>query len=174
MALSGEHMMGTSIMAVSFDGGVVVGADSRTSTGSYIANRVSNKLTTLHDRIMCCRSGSAADTQAVADVVQVYLDMHAVEMGGLPQVRTAAMITRSFCYENKDNLLAGIIIGGWDPVHRGSVYSVTLGGSVVKQDFAIGGSGSTYIYAYCDANFKPGMSRAECQTFVRSGTSSGT
>ena len=29
----------TTIMAVEYDGGVVMGADSRTSTGSYIANR---------------------------------------------------------------------------------------------------------------------------------------
>lgn len=50
-------------MAVAFNGGVVVGADSRTTTGSYIANRVTDKLTYLHDRIYCCRSGSAADTQ---------------------------------------------------------------------------------------------------------------
>lgn len=63
-------------MAVKYDGGVVIGADSRTSTGSYIANRVSDKLTELHDRIYCCRSGSAADTQAVADYVMTYLEMH--------------------------------------------------------------------------------------------------
>jgi ATP-dependent protease HslVU (ClpYQ) peptidase subunit len=50
-------------MAVAFEGGVVVGADSRTTTGSYIANRVTDKLTYLHERIYCCRSGSAADTQ---------------------------------------------------------------------------------------------------------------
>jgi len=53
----------TSIMAVAFQGGVVIGADSRTTMGSYIANRVTDKLTYLHDRIYCCRSGSAADTQ---------------------------------------------------------------------------------------------------------------
>lgn len=58
-----EHMMGTTIMAVKYDGGVVLGADSRTSTGTYVANRVSDKLTKLHDKIYCCRSGSAADTQ---------------------------------------------------------------------------------------------------------------
>lgn len=50
-------------MAVAFPGGVVVGADSRTTTGSYIANRVTDKLTYLHERVYCCRSGSAADTQ---------------------------------------------------------------------------------------------------------------
>ena len=39
-----------------------MGADSRTSTGSYVANRVSDKITQLHDRIYVCRSGSAAGT----------------------------------------------------------------------------------------------------------------
>lgn len=63
-------------MAVQFKGGVVLGADSRTTTGSYIANRVSDKLTSVHDRIYCCRSGSAADTQAVSDIVRYYLDVH--------------------------------------------------------------------------------------------------
>ena len=39
------------------------------------ANRVTDKLTHVHDRIYCCRSGSAADTQAVADIVHFYLQM---------------------------------------------------------------------------------------------------
>lgn len=56
-------------MACQFNGGVIVAADSRTTTGSYIANRVTNKLTPIHNRVMCCRSGSAADTQALADIV---------------------------------------------------------------------------------------------------------
>ena len=38
-------------MAATFDGGVVLGADSRTSTGNYIANRVTDKLTQLTDKV---------------------------------------------------------------------------------------------------------------------------
>jgi 20S proteasome subunit beta 1 len=34
---------------------------------------VTDKLTYVHDRIYCCRSGSAADTQAIADVVHMAL-----------------------------------------------------------------------------------------------------
>jgi len=34
-----DSRLQTTIMAVEYDGGVVMGADSRTSTGSYIANR---------------------------------------------------------------------------------------------------------------------------------------
>lgn len=68
-------------MAVTFDGGVVLGADSRTSTGSYVANRVSDKIVPLHDYVWTCRSGSAADTQAVADYVKYYINAHRYEKG---------------------------------------------------------------------------------------------
>lgn len=71
--VTSEHSTGTSIMAVEFADGVVIGADSRTTTGAYIANRVTDKLTPITDHIYCCRSGSAADTQAIADVVKYHL-----------------------------------------------------------------------------------------------------
>ena len=35
----------------------MIGADSRTTTGTYIANRYTDKLTAVTDRIYCCRSG---------------------------------------------------------------------------------------------------------------------
>ncbi|DBA02633.1 TPA: hypothetical protein N0F65_012005, partial [Lagenidium giganteum] len=167
MLKKGEVDAGTSIIAVKFDGGVVLGADSRTSMGTYIANRVSDKLTGLHDRIYCCRSGSAADTQALSDYVRYFLSSHAVDVGRLPKVHTAANLFRSLCYNNKDRLLAGIIVAGWDPVKGGQVFSIPIGGAMVEQDFAIGGSGSTYIYGYVDSAYRPNMTKEECQAFVK-------
>lgn len=150
----GEVNLGTSIMAVAYDGGVVLGADSRTSTGTYVANRVSDKLTPIHDRVYCCRSGSAADTQALSDYVRHFVASHAVECDGLPKVKAVGNLFRSLCYGNKDRLMAGIIVAGWDEVNGGQVYSIPIGGAMVKQDFAIGGSGSTYIYGLIDSTYK--------------------
>lgn len=62
--------LGTTIVGVSYDGGVILGADSRTSGGSYIANRHQDKITPLSDSVYMCRSGSASDTQAIASYVQ--------------------------------------------------------------------------------------------------------
>ncbi|XP_006344576.1 proteasome subunit beta type-6-like isoform X1 [Solanum tuberosum] len=52
------HSMGTTIIGVTYNGGVVLGADSRTSTGMYVANRASDKITQLTDNVYVCRSGS--------------------------------------------------------------------------------------------------------------------
>jgi 20S proteasome subunit beta 1 len=172
-------------MAINFRDGVILGADSRTTTGAYIANRVTDKLTQVSDTIWCCRSGSAADTQAVADIVQYYLNMYAITNDVAPTTQIAASIFQDLCYHNKDALTydrtpsdhliivltrrrAGIIIAGYDPQNGGQVYSVPIGGSLHKQQYAIGGSGSTYIYGYCDANWKEDMTEEEGIAFVKS------
>jgi len=163
----GEVSLGTTIMAVQFNGGVVVGADSRTTTGSYIANRVTDKLTQVSDHIFCCRSGSAADTQAIADIVHYNLQLLAAQEGEEPTVQKAANLFQQLVYQNKDALSAGIIVGGYDKYNGGSVYSIPLGGSLHKQPFCIGGSGSTYIYGFCDAEYKENMTKDECIDFVK-------
>ncbi|EDO17575.1 hypothetical protein Kpol_534p57 [Vanderwaltozyma polyspora DSM 70294] len=162
----GEVSLGTSIMAVTFKDGVILGADSRTTTGAYIANRVTDKLTRVHDKIWCCRSGSAADTQAVADIVQYHLEMYTAQYGE-PSTEVAASIFKTLCYENKDNLTAGIIVAGYDEANKGQVYSIPLGGSVHRQPYAIAGSGSAFIYGYCDKNFKEDMTKEETIEFMK-------
>lgn len=91
-------------MAITFKDGVILGADSRTTTGAYIANRVTDKLTQVHDTIWCCRSGSAADTQAVADIVRYHLGMFDVVYNKKPTTQTAAALFQELCYDNKDQL----------------------------------------------------------------------
>lgn len=95
-------------MAINFKDGVILGADSRTTTGAYIANRVTDKLTRVHDTIWCCRSGSAADTQAVADIVQYQLSMYGIQ-NEPPTTQTAAAIFQELCYANKDALRYGYL-----------------------------------------------------------------
>lgn len=164
---NGEVNLGTSIMAVQFDGGVVIGADSRTTTGSYIANRVTDKLTHIHDRVYCCRSGSAADTQAVADIVHQHCQLYTSMYGAPPPVHTVAALFEKLCYQNKDQLSAGIIVAGWDAEAGGSVFNIPLGGGMFQQPWAIGGSGSTYVYGYCDATYREGWGEAETVEFVK-------
>jgi hypothetical protein len=120
------------------------------------ANRVTDKLTHVHDRIYCCRSGSAADTQAVADIVHNYLQLYTYVFisqqsnllvlstirqihGAHPPVSSAAGMFQDICYDNKDALSAGIIVAGWDKEVGPSVYNIPLGGGLFRQPWAIGG-----------------------------------
>ena len=49
------------------------------------------------------------------------------------------------------------------------VYSVPIGGMCVRQQVSIGGSGSSYIYGFMDANYKTGMAKEQCLELVTNG-----
>eukprot|EP01126_Amoeba_proteus_P048473 TRINITY_DN55_c0_g1_i7.p1 TRINITY_DN55_c0_g1~~TRINITY_DN55_c0_g1_i7.p1 ORF type:complete len:226 (-),score=15.70 TRINITY_DN55_c0_g1_i7:145-822(-) len=135
--------------------------------GSYVSSRSSEKLDFLSPNICVCRSGSAADTQAISELVRYYLEMHTTELGVPPMVKTASSLIQKLIYNNKDNLTASMICAGWDKPNGGQVYIIPLGGVRFRQPVAIGGSGSTYIYSYVDANFKEKMTKEEAVRFVR-------
>merc|ERR1712079_848249 len=161
-----EVSTGTTLCAVEFDGGVVIGADSRTSMGTWVANRVTDKLTPVTDSIFCCRSGSAADTQAITDVVKYKLNFAEIEQGRPATVKDAAMAFKEICYEYRDSLMAGLIVAGYDKNTGGQVWCVPVGGMVVRQPMTIGGSGSTYLYGMMDHLYKENMSQKECEDLV--------
>uniref|UniRef100_A0A3Q2FPJ3 Proteasome subunit beta n=1 Tax=Cyprinodon variegatus TaxID=28743 RepID=A0A3Q2FPJ3_CYPVA len=155
----------TTIIAVEFNGGVVLGSDSRVSAGQSVVNRVMNKLSPLHDKIYCALSGSAADAQTIAEMVNYQLDVHSMEIGEDPQVRSAATLVRNISYKYKEELSAHLIVAGWDRRGGGQVFA-TLKGLLTRQPFAVGGSGSSYVYGFVDAEYRKGMSKEESQQFV--------
>jgi len=154
---------GTTILAVSYKGGVVLAADTRTSAGAYVVNRASRKISKVHDKIYVCRSGSAADTQALTQFVKYYLNIHSLELGELPSVNTAATLFQSFHYDYKDMLMSGLIVAGWDGKRGGQIYSLPIGGSKIKVNVTAGGSGSVYISGLIDALYKEDMTKEEAQ-----------
>eukprot|EP00798_Chlamydomonas_sp_ICE-L_P023439 gene23439-30724_t len=82
------------------------------------------------------------------------------------QVKVAAKLCQGIAYPNKDNLQAGMIVAGWDEHEGGSVWGVNLGGTTLKSSFATGGSGSAYIYGFCDKFWKDNMTEVEAKAFV--------
>ena len=78
----------------------------------------------MHDRIFVCRCGSAADTQALTTFVVHYLGQHAVELGKMPTVNTAANLFKIMAYNNKDHLLAGLIVAGYDEKKGGQALEI--------------------------------------------------
>lgn len=101
--------------------------------------------------LLCCRCHAAAATATLLPLLLcccTVTHVSSVQNGEAPTVRIVANLFREMCYNNKDNLQAGIIVAGWDKHHGGEVYSVPLGGSLHKQPFAIGGTCCTLQCAY--------------------------
>ena len=150
-----------------YDGGVMLAADSRTSSGIYVANRVADKIWPISKNIFALKSGSAADTQFLLQTTKNYIAQFAVDYEDKPPVKVAARILQQYQYEYKDYLSASIILCGVDNLEGPCIYSVGLGGTTLKQNIAMSGSGSTYVFGYIDNNYKPNMTKQEAKDFLR-------
>ena len=150
-----------------YDGGVMLAAESRTSSGIYVANRVADKIWPISKNIFALKSGSAADTQFLLQTTKNYIAQFAVDYEDKPPVKVAARILQQYQYEYKDYLSAGIILCGVDNLEGPCIYSVGFGGTTLKQNIAMSGSGSTYVFGYIDNNYKPNMTKQEAKDFLR-------
>lgn len=52
-------------------------------------------------QVFVCRSGSAADTQAISSFVELYISQHQMELGGPVDVQTVANLSMQLLYNNK-------------------------------------------------------------------------
>lgn len=145
-----EIRTGTTIIALKTKSGVILGADTRTSSGNLIVSRLTNKLTKINDRIYCCRSGSAADTQVVIKIIiNAVKKVECEEYPKKISVKRVAYLFKNILYQNPQ-LSMGIIIAGYDEEKGGSVYTLKPCGSLIEQELALGGSGSLFLYGFCD------------------------
>eukprot|EP01025_Chloroclados_australasicus_P041946 TRINITY_DN4470_c0_g1_i8.p1 TRINITY_DN4470_c0_g1~~TRINITY_DN4470_c0_g1_i8.p1 ORF type:complete len:224 (+),score=36.20 TRINITY_DN4470_c0_g1_i8:198-869(+) len=158
---------GTTIVACEYDGGVVLGSDTRVSVPGYITNRASSKSAPLTDNIYILRSGTAADAQAITDYVRHFLEQYKSTMQVEPTVKVAARLVSQLNYNNKNFLMGWLIIAGWDAQLGGQVYSVPVGGSLTREEWTTDGSGSTFIWGYMDSNYRKGMGKEEAKNYVR-------
>jgi 20S proteasome subunit beta 1 len=139
--------------------------------GVFVSNRASDKMVALNDWTIMCRSGSAADTEALAGYVRKLVSEHEMELDAPADVKTVATIANQIGYQNKGmnngrGMSAYTIVGGWDARRGAQVYACTAGGNMVKERWTTDGSGSTYIWGFLDDGWREGMTREECEAFV--------
>ncbi|VDM61881.1 unnamed protein product [Angiostrongylus costaricensis] len=158
---------GTTLIAMEFNGGVVVGTDSRTSSGSFISSRATNKITPITEHMAVCRSGSAADTQAIADIVKYHIEAYSMLEQEPVTIYRGAQIFRKFLYNYRDQLSASVLIAGWDEKNGGQLYAIPIGGFVTRQKSTASGSGSTFVQGFLDNAWKPNLTKEECRAIVK-------
>lgn len=94
---------------------------------------------------------------------------HRNQTGEEPLVSEAAAEIQNYCFNYRDQLLAGIIVAGWDKQNGGQVYQIPLGGMCIRKSYGIGGSGSSYVHGFLREFYREGMTRQETVEFVKKG-----
>ena len=149
---------GTSTIGITFNGGVVVGADHRATMGHFIANKSVQKLFKIGENLALTTAGLVGHAQSLSRTLSAEVALFELRRQQPMTVKGAATLTA--------NILSGrphwvqLLIVGVD-ADGGHVYSIdSAGGSIPDKDCATG-SGSPYMYGVLEDGFKDNMTETE-------------
>ena len=147
--------LGTTLVAIKFVGGVVVGADTRTSQGTMVSHRYAHKIVPVTSAVVIARSGSAADTQQLAEAACWFNEMEGIKYGSVLTVSKTAHFLRYHVYGENDRAgVVSLLVAGFDDEPR--IYSISPSGALLEEEgaFSVAGSGSTFILGHLDQTLR--------------------
>lgn len=163
---------GTTIAGLVFKGGVVLAADTRSTSGSTVADKNCEKIHYIAPKIYCCGAGTAADTENVTAMVSSQLELHKYATGREARVITAMTLLKSHLFRYQGHVSAALILGGVD-IHGPHILSIFPHGSTDALPYATMGSGSLNAMAVFEAGYKDDMTQDEAMALavraIRSG-----
>jgi 20S proteasome subunit beta 2 len=163
---------GTTIAGIVFKDGIVLGADTRATSDTIIADKNCSKIHFISDNIYCCGAGTAADTQYITKLISSQLELHRLNSGRTPRVCTANRMLKQTLFRYQGYISAALVLGGVD--HTGPhLYTVHPHGSSDSLPYVTMGSGSLAAMSVFESGFKPNMERDEAMKLVRDAIAAG-
>ena len=149
---------GTSTIGITYNGGVIVGADHRATMGHFIANKSVKKLFKIGDNLALTTAGLVGHAQSLARTLAAEVSLFELRRNDQMTVKGAATLTA--------NILAGrphwvqLLIVGVDE-DGSTVYSIDSAGGSIPDVYCATGSGSPYMYGVLEDGYRDGMTRKD-------------
>lgn len=172
LALPKAVKTGTTIVGVVYKDGVVLGADTRATEDTIVADKNCVKIHYLNKNMYCCGAGTAADTSMVTSMISSNLELHRLNTGRTVPVVVACTMLKQMLFRYQGYIGAALIVGGVDKTGN-HLYSIYPHGSSDKLPYTTMGSGSLAAMAVFEANWKPDMDEKEAKELVKEGIAAG-
>merc|ERR1712170_51586 len=163
---------GTTICGVVFDGGVVVGADTRATGGDVVADKNCQKIHPLAPNMVCCGAGTVADCDKVTDMIGSQLKLLRLNSDRQQKVATANRLFKQMLFRYQGYIGAYLILAGVD-FHGPHLYTIHAHGSTSKVPYTSMGSGSLAATAILEEGWKPDMEEEDAKKLVRDAIAAG-
>uniref|UniRef100_A0A2R5LHK8 Proteasome subunit beta n=2 Tax=Ornithodoros turicata TaxID=34597 RepID=A0A2R5LHK8_9ACAR len=163
---------GTTIAGIVFKDGVILGADTRATSGGIVADKNCEKIHYIAPNIYCCGAGTAADTDKTTSLISSQLELHRLATGREVPVRTANMRLKQMLFRYQGHIGAAFVLGGVDST-GGSIYNIFPHGSTDRLPYATMGSGSLAAMAVFERDWKPDLTLEEGKKLVRDAIAAG-
>jgi 20S proteasome subunit beta 2 len=157
---------GTTIVGLTFAGGVVLGADTRATGGTEVAEKNCEKIHYLAPNMYCCGAGTAADTEKTTALISSQLELLRMDTHAPSRVVTACTLLKRMLFRYQGHVSAALVLGGVD-VHGPHVYQIYPHGSTSKLPYTTMGSGSLAAMSVFESSWKENMEEADAVRLVQ-------
>ena len=157
---------GTTIVGVVYKDGVVLGADTRATSGSEVAEKNCEKIHYLAPNMYCCGAGTAADTEMITQLISSQLELLRMNTHSQSRVVTACTLLKRRLFQYQGYISAALVLGGCD-INGPTIYQIHPHGSTAKLNYTTMGSGSLAAMAIFESSWKENLSEEEAVDLVQ-------
>ncbi|EJS41658.1 pup1p [Saccharomyces arboricola H-6] len=151
---------GTTIVGVKYKTGVVIAADTRSTQGPIVADKNCAKLHRISPKIWCAGAGTAADTEAVTQLIGSNIELHSLYTSREPRVVSALQMLKQHLFKYQGHIGAYLIVAGVDPTGS-HLFSIHAHGSTDVGYYLSLGSGSLAAMAVLESHWKQDLTKEE-------------
>jgi proteasome beta subunit len=153
---------GTTTVGLSTEDGVVIATDRRASLGGrFVSNKNVVKVEQIHPTAALTLVGSVGGAQSFIRTLRSEASLYETRRDEPMSINALATLAGNFA-RGGPFLAINPILGGVDD--EGShVYTIDPAGGVMKDDYAVTGSGMTIAYGTLEGEYDPDMSMADAR-----------
>jgi 20S proteasome subunit beta 2 len=156
---------GTTIAGIVYKDGVVLGADTRATNDTIVADKNCEKIHYMAPNIYCCGAGTAADTENITAMMSSRLNLLRLSTGKESRVATAMTMLKQELFNYQGNVSAALVLGGVD-VKGAHLYTVHPHGSTDRLPYVTMGSGSLAAMAVFESRYVEDMDLESAMALV--------
>lgn len=165
-SLPAPKKTGTTIVGMVYKDGVVLGADTRATSGSEVAEKNCEKIHYLAPNMYCCGAGTAADTEMVTQLISSQLELLRMNTHSQSRIITACTLLKRRLFQYQGHISAALVLGGCD-VNGPTIYQIAPHGSTAKLNYTTMGSGSLAAMSIFESSWREDMDEAEAVKMVQ-------
>src|ERR671928_396470 len=157
-----QFMPGATAVGMSYQDGIVLGAEKRVSYGNFVVNKNTKKTFSVTNEVGAACAGMIADMQVLVRQVIALAKIRKLETRRNVPPNSIAKLMSVIMFERRFfPLLTQVIVGGVD--EKPEIYTLDPLGSVLPDNYAAVGTGAEGALGIMDAEYTPNMSEEKAK-----------
>jgi len=151
---------GTTTVGITGKDFVVLSADKRVSSGTYIFHKQGKKIHAIDRHVATTIAGVVADAQSLVEQLRIEAAFYKLTNERPMPIQAVATLASILLFQMRPILIAHMLIGGIDG--KGvQLYSIDWLGTVTREKYTASGSGSPYAVTLLENEYNENISRKD-------------